>query len=1043
MRLLTLAIQAFGPYKDHSFIDFTAFEENGLFLLTGPTGSGKTAIFDAIAFALYGESSGQERSGESLRSHHADEAFLTEVTLTFELRGSSYKVIRSPKQLKPKARGEGWTEHKGDAQFHDLSNQVEPIVGIKDVNGVIESLLGVNASQFRQIMMIPQGDFRKLLLSESKEREKILSKLFGTSAYEKLTSDLVEKAASLKKNIDDVIKHSKGVIAGLDDSIHPEIVNFKEAEIPDVSGLIIQLKDVLKELESSIQEKKLELSVSRKELKDKIAFIEQLKQHNENIVDYKALIETQKTLSSQKERIDAIEKSVEKHILYKELQALSESGKKSGEKITMLSEKKISALEAVENARALVSKLESVLARLNSQAKKQEITELNESIFKLKELEKIFFEVSELCTRIRSNKQKIETISKSLEEGEEQLAGMTLKEVEIDRLSELTIHHTATINQLLVRKNGITLKQANLNGLIQKVENWYELDEKRKKGELIEYGLREKADKSKRRWMEVKKEYHLNQAAILAQDLEDGKPCLVCGSTAHPSPALTETAIVLEDVEVAEKTYLTDQEKAANLQRDIHHLKTQIDDLKIEVKGKASEFNLEPSVDSSYGFLKELRGELFKVDTQLDELEKEMYQLHSMVNHNHLLIDDLKRQVKNKETLNALIKSELNELTTRKQKLHQDEKNRLDHIERLGSYETVEALKSDQEKINEKLLSYQNELDVARTRQTKSNELIARASSAIEQYESQMETLHVEKNEVDHQLIMRCEALGLDPMTDWSSELLSAAELEEATRSLKSHELATNDVASKLNILSAKLTDFEIIDLSGENAELARLEEANASLSHQYEADVSKKASTENAIRLLSGNERMFNEKTKSYRVVSRMARMAKGDNPKKLSFERYVLAMYLEDVLNMANTRLALLTDRRFRLLRLEESDHKSKQAGLELAVFDAYTGLNRHVKTLSGGEAFKASLSLALGLSDVVERYAGGIRLDTLLIDEGFGTLDAESLDQAINCLIALNEAGRTVGVISHVADLKERIMNKIIVTPSINGSLIRMES
>jgi exonuclease SbcC len=320
--------------------------------------------------------------------------------------------------------------------------------------------------------------------------------------------------------------------------------------------------------------------------------------------------------------------------------------------------------------------------------------------------------------------------------------------------------------------------------------------------------------------------------------------------------------------------------------------------------------------------------------------------------------------------------------------------------------------------------------------------LIVRASSATEEFNNQLEKLRNEKIEIEQKLVARCRELSIDVQEDWSIGILEKTSFEALKSQLVTYEESMLRVSSQLHLLKSKLTNFEFVDVKDQEKKLESLELKCAELNHEYESEVSKDVHIRQSVELLTSNEKQFNKQTSAYKVINRMARTAKGDNPKKLSFERYVLAMYLEDVLYMANTRLALLTDKRFRLIRLEESDHKAKQAGLELAVFDAYTGLNRHVKTLSGGEAFKASLALALGLADVVERYAGGISLDTLLIDEGFGTLDAESLDQAINCLIALNEAGRMVGVISHVADLKERIMNKIIVTPSINGSTIRVE-
>lgn len=897
MKPINLKISAFGPYKDEVNIDFTKLGENGIFLITGDTGAGKTSIFDAISFAIFGEVSGSNRPIQTLRSDFADINIDTYVELEFVHKNRKYKILRNPSYEKPKKKGEGFTKKSADAslEYDDVV-----VSGIKNVDIKIEEILGINAKQFKQISMLAQGEFLKILFAESKERTEIFRKIFDTNIYNSIARKLKEK---LKTNEDKLKELKNSFITNTANILWEEEKNINlDNKINE-----IDIDNVLKELEQELEENKEEntnieeeITKQEKEIKVIEENISKQEELNLKIENYKQLLTKQNEYKKQEEEIEKLKNKIAQN------QKIREIIKPKADK--------------VNNEKEIIKKLEKDLDTIKR----------NIQIGNAKEKE---------------HEKKVEIVNK---------IGEKYKEYN---------------NYLEIKKE--LLEKANI---IKNIENL----EITKNNYLKEYEQLEKEYKIiNNEYLEKESEFFKEQVGIIAEKLEENKPCPVCGSITHPNIAKKSASVLSkEELEKIKKNLEIKQNNKLKKQEECIKVNSQINILIQEI-GKESDNKLE--LESAKNKLKKE----FNINKEkLISIEQTILKEYKSILNKNLDITKFEYD-KFKDSIIDLINLEKNELV--KSKTLQEEK--------------MNQLQESNLRLDKYTKEYFNEL------------LKLRFKNEEEYNKILLTNIEIENTQKNIEDFTRNVAINNTKISD--------LEKEAKGKSTKDLKIQKEKLMEYKNILTEKRKEY-----------------------------VKVKGKLDNNMRiykLLLENAKELKQKIKDFIIYDELSRTANGTlaGKKRIEFEQYVQATYFDMVILEANKRLAKMTENRYFLIRKEEPEKISDKIGLDLEVKDNYNGKIRDVKSLSGGEAFKAALSLALGLSDVIQSYSGGIVVDTLFIDEGFGSLDTESREQAINTLSLLIDNNKLIGIISHVTELKERIDKKIIVTKTSDGSKIEIES
>ena len=768
MRPIRLKMTAFGPYAEETVIDMDRLGKQGLYLITGDTGAGKTTIFDGITYALYGATSGGIRDGAMMRSTFAGEDQPTEVELTFLYDGEEYRILRRPPYERRKKRGEGRITTQSYCEFQlpreagSMGGEVQTLTKEKEVTAKITEMLGVDREQFTRIAMLAQGDFRKLILAETKERIEIFRHLFRTERYRKLQEAFRAEAKAMEEERRETERKIEMYTSGLE----------ADAQDGELREALAKARDgALTPAEMEALSEKL-LTGDRKQLEDL------------------------------GEKVDRTEK------------------------ILAGLQKKLSRIEDAE-------KLRDEQAR--SEEEKKRIGEA------LEEAEKRLIKAEEGTEIIEALKREAAVIEAEIEKGEEEEKLQLLKQEKEKKRKEEEYQEAAEEYKILSAKS----------------------DEDQKKFRVLQKMMLDA------------------QAGILAQSLEDGVPCPVCGATEHPSPAkLSEDIPTEKEVKAAEKDAERSQREAEEASRNAAVLKRDVIASREDVEKRVAE--LEAAIE--------------KTREQKEVLE------------------DRRKRIKN----------------------------------------------------------HQEEIEEARARVEKLKVRIEGIKGRIQATEKALEASSSEDG---------------NPIRE---------ELKRTTSEKRRLQIAREEITARLNNNEKNLQGYR----------------------RAFEA---------------------WKAREKTYNNVYGLAETVSGtqSGADKIMLETYVQMQFFDRIIERANTRLLVMTGGRYRMIRRKTATSRQGQSGLDLDVIDYHNGSQRDIKTLSGGESFEASLSLALGLSDEIQSSAGGIHLDTMFVDEGFGSLDPETLNQAMAALSTLSENNRLVGIISHVEEMKNRIDKQIRVTKNSDGT------
>lgn len=1002
MMPISLTLSAFGPYPDTITIDFESFQEDGLFLITGPTGSGKTMIFDAMIFALYGKTSGQIRQTDSLRCDHALNEIPTFVEFSFSLHQQNYTIKRNPKYYL-----EGKKTPKQPSALLTLPDG-KMVEGIKEVNQKMISLLGVDDQQFKQICMIAQGEFTKLIMASSDEREKVLRELFHSETYQKLEEKLKVHLKTYQDKYDLLLNKRKDLMQELQVEDHQEYLSKQ-------TKLIASQQKEYDDLKKDLDQKKQQLQLYRLQnqrliqLKDlKQQFQDLKKQEN----DYQELNKT----------VDTLKKAQETNYLYisyikqqKKLQTLKLNQEDFLKQLKKLEkdyqEKKVQA-DFLDYKQQTKEKLQNQI-----QETKQLINQIYQYQNDYQNLQTLKQQYRMLDEEHKLFLKKKEKFENGLQRDQERIQS----EQQVQSKYEL-------IKQQYVRLNEQKVKVHQLSDYYDQIlklnENKSDLQE--------EYTVVEKqVDHEKMQYNKMEKLYFRKQAGIFALQLKEDQPCPICGSLHHPHPAQIEKeGITKEKLDQQAKKVKQQEHRLQDILQKILLSNQKKEMLVKQTKQLSSELNIQEEISKEI-FIKEL-DHLSKDEKRM---KKEYLELQDELKYIQKLKKSVALSLKDMSTYESKELKQAQSLENIQVQIHQLS-GKLD--DSLRQYEIGEVNKNYQQVQKEyRQLSLEIETIQQDYEKVKNKYLeIKTKISSLNQQIIQEQEIY---DELDNKYHTALDAfINEEEFLNLKTQINQISILE---KKYQDYLISLKSLNEQIISLENEVKDSTYVDLSSLSETIKevnqQLREKNDDL-EKLKIDYSLK---EKMIKDIQKINQQLEKDEDTYQRYLDLYNLASGKNNARVSIERYVLATYFENMLIYANVIMKQLSQGRYQLLRKDDAGKGRSQQGLELDVFDQESGNIRSIKTLSGGESFKAALSLALGLSRMVQDYAGGIELNTLFIDEGFGSLDSQSLDQAMNCLMELHHENKLIGIISHVSDLKDRIERQLVVERKQKQSVIQM--
>ncbi|WP_417069095.1 AAA family ATPase [Niveibacterium terrae] len=1011
MRPLKIRMQAFGPFAGSEIVDFTKLGERSFFLIHGPTGAGKTTLLDALCFALYGDTSGGERDARAMRSDHAAPDLATEVELEFSLGATRYRVLRSPAQSRPKLRGEGRVEVAASAELYVWKDEDwAPLVQQSNkVSERVRELIGFDGAQFRQLIVLPQGRFREVLSADSKGRQAIMERLFRTELYSRVERALKDASSGLVSQVQQLNEQRTGIL------------NQVQADSEAA------LDEALAARSSELSRAETEENAARESLAQARAAREAGRQTALLFAERDASVQAHAELNSRRDeemaRCARITLARRAEILRPLDQHRALSLAAQSAKAAELARAQSAAREADADAQSARQALAAEDARESErEAAQRRVTELEAA--------------SDAWARwdeARSGRSKAEEAFKVAESGLSALhterdaltQGIELQQQEL--LAEQTLAageatHRARHEELdrqirLLDELGAASRACSEAG-----RTLAESETQLAAASQTCLAARAARTRSERDWI-------AGQAARLAALLETGSPCPVCGGRDHPAPAHRGSEIVSDEALEAARSAVLTAELAEQRARDTLQRARAADD---QAKGRLALLT-EALGDAAHMNATALREQAEAAKLAWQAALTATAEIDARVLHLKSANDSLaqkEEQIRAQDALAMQCRARLADCAGRLEAATAAvpetlrESGALDKARRKALEEKATLLAS---------------LAAARSREQHASARNAALNATLNAAQKNVGEAATTAGQALAAFVAGLSGNGFADETVWREALMADDALLALEEQSAAFGKALAAAADRVRRATVAVADKTAPDLATQDEALRAAE--------QHAADAASRSAKirhdKEELARASGNlvelARQSSEIEARYAVLGRMAEIANGANPRRISFQRYVLATLLDEVLEAASVRLLRMSRSRYALQRITSQGDLRSAGGLDLEVFDHQTGCSRPANTLSGGEGFLASLSLALGLADVVQSRTGGIQLETLFVDEGFGTLDPESLDFAIDTLIGLQQGGRLVGIISHVAELKERIDTRLEVRPGEKGSHI----
>lgn len=1034
MRPITLTLSAFGPYAGETTLDFSELGAERLFVITGPTGSGKTTVFEAILYALYGKLSKKGMDPASLRCDFLkpDDDRITFVDFTFEISGKRFHIHRQPKQSVAKKRGSGRRELGQEALLECVGHEdFLPLTKIGEVDRKIVDLVGLDEEQFKKIVMLPQGAFQEFLVSSTKDKIELLRQIFDTSLYDlalsrikSRVSDVTGAYAELKADY-----RSKTALLRFEASIA-----FGEQPSQDVLAQMEALAQADEARQESMQQTVDDANAVY------LAALETLNreaQHNADVRKWQQAEAELTALRARQPEIAALSGQVR---AADQARSLADKETRAAEERRLLHQQEETlalARQQAQNAAQQFNAAAQHLAQAEQQKQRADLAhdtlpELTTKRDKMNEYVADRAALQQAAQALASAERALATLAQDEQRAEAALqTAEAAQEKKQRRLQDQAQQETA-----IVKLDALLAEERRQYQLLKRF-----IDLRQERPELA--AAQEKAAAqlaaAEKRLAEARAANRQQLAATLAQELEDGAPCPVCGAVHHPAPAVVPGA--------------QDDEAACAKVRD-------------QAQGVAA--NADAALAQQDKRIAEAWAELQETVPQLTQPEavpRYAQQLQeSGTAHNHQRKETQAALQQIREELAGLAAVE-KELEAQKAALNTLREQRTRFVAEQSRWQTTRDSKAEAVAAKEKQFGFTadadpaaltRDIDAISARHQAAKQALetaqraheqaqlaqVRAASAQAQAEARLEELRRSADDHAHAFaqardaIFATEADYLSAKADIPGAALLQQEIDAFSEALTRATTLHEDLAQRLQD-DLTLHDLEAGEARRKEAE-QRLNAAKDVLAAHKTRCASNRALIAQIAQLLDA----FKEMEAHYALLGKLRDVLDGKNHFNMRLETFAQAYYFEQMLIGANVRLARMTHGRYSFRRKEMVSDARRQAGLDLDVMDQYTGRARDVSTLSGGESFKASLSLALGLADVVTSESGGVELSTIFIDEGFGTLDEESLDDTVETLISLQDSGRLVGVISHVAELKERIPAHLVVESGSGGSQAHFE-
>ncbi len=1013
MKPLVLTMQAFGPFAERQTVDFTALGERALFLIHGPTGAGKTTLLDALCFALYGDTSGGERDPRAMRSDHAAPALPTEVSFTFALGEERYRVTRQPAQRRPKQRGAGHTEAPATAQLDRLDGDDWTSVATQPgkVTAAVESRLGFDSVQFRQVIVLPQGRFRELLSARSDQREAILQALFRTERYRELGDALKREARAVEEQAKTIATKRQAVLQQADAESTEALDERREQLDADRAALQPQERAARERAKAARErlESGRRAQAALKEAADAATAAVQVDSRRADIDRRRGEIDA----ARRAERVRPLD------LALAEAQRSREAA--AGRERDAQAELRAAAQARELAAAALAAEFAREPERAAAARRAAELAGLADQVARL---------AAAVERQQAAERQRVQLAT--------EVKGLA---VELERQRELSVERSRSVdalNQSATRVEALGLQIRLAESKREQLARLVDIRATAGRAEQALAAAVERAAAAEREFVaaraareHVELRWVAGRAAQLAASLVADAPCPVCGSRDHPAPAHAEPGA---EAAVDEPTLNAAREAAQRTEaaRDAALRKRQ------EAEGPCVQARTRLA-DLEHA-LQDAPETADVVDTRLVRLRRELAEAEAAAGAAKALAEQvaqLKAAITRGETLFASRDAARVEAAT--QAAAAQGEVRLLHESVPEGLRSSAALRKAIETAEAQRKGLESAFETARRREQQAAARVAAAEAASKGAVGERARADEAFELAGERFVAALAAEGFPGDADYRAALRAQEVLRALERDVTDYDraaAAAHDRLARARAAAEGLAAPDLVAFEGECTESATLLEGLLARLQQLSAQI---GAVDRALVALAALAAEGQDVDARYAVLGRLAEVANGANPLRMTFQRFVLATLLDEVLEAASLRLTRMSRSRFELRRVVGVLDQRTAGGLELEVFDHFTGTARPANTLSGGEGFLASLSLALGLADVVQSRAGGIQMETLFIDEGFGTLDPESLDFALRTLIDLQQAGRLVGVISHVAELKERMDVRLEVRAGTRGSEI----
>ena len=1020
MKPISLTIEAFGPYRDSVTLDFNELQNHSMFLISGPTGAGKTSILDAMVYALYGEPSGEVRKTDAIRSDFAEPQHMTRVDFSFAIGEAQYRVERLPKQLVAKKRGTGMREQNASATVYEMKDGEWKVIATSAaaIRDTVQRIIGFRKDQFLQVVLLPQGEFRKLLVASTSEREELLHTLFRTELYRKLQEALKAAYDDAKAGIEANLTKQAALIQSLphdEDTIVLTAQHVRELlanREPYRDELIVQRDEAVAEVEqfNALRKEWAVYNQAQQSLTEAASKLDLVKAREG---ERSSLREKVQFLTSLTPTYELYKQFSDKQSVLKTLETALSDAKKSVEIASQQESKCTEAHEVLASQAEIMQAKRTTLAQLRQQSEKfDELALLNKELSTLNsKFETLNREKSE--AKLQAQHKLVADLEVELVEARKQFQANSKALESIPRIQE-QLGHLQRYSELLGQK--------------QKIQ--YDIDGKDRSLAVID----ESVQSSK---VQLERLEHLmaeGRAFELVHLVVDNEPCPVCGSTEHPQLASKpELYPTKEEIEAARAVRDGALQKQASEIGQKETLVIRLHELDEEVKEQVTKFTSlidgfsEDSFDS-------IQQDLLSQMEQLTALRSDTEQLSKTIATNEDKLSGAKETLAKLEMAHKELLESLHNLEIQLSSVQA----KIDALSKILPTTDLDAWHKQIESLETEINTYDEQLKVCKSSLDAAKEQLNAKRGRLEILFAQVQEETKNLDEFYQEYVKSLQSISvseddfIDALGDYKALDAFRAELhalDEAFSTAQAVYDAALKVAKSIVEPSATVSD-EVYDAAVERRD---------ALVGNLAAWEKETKHIETTLASLEELDVAMGESREEVEFLSRLNDLANGGEQgfKNVTFERYVLGAILDEVVYAANLRLQKMSRSRYSLERSDYTGGGRGKQGLDLAVMDAFTGQSRPANTLSGGETFLASMALALGLADVIQSYAGGIHMDTMFIDEGFGTLDPDTLELAMETLVQLQSSGRLIGMISHVPELKTRIPAHLEVTRGDDGS------